>query len=243
MNLDPDLTALGTLGGFFVLRTGEPPQGSLPTLVRAYAARKGDGAGAREAHGDPVAARVRKVAGSLRTSETRVAASVAHQGLVARLWSVALGSVAVYGHVPDLAPRLLRWDPEAGAPDDLWLAEVRFLPADALGDLVRDRHLAPLAAVLRARFRLPDGLLRGNAASALTGAVRQIDRWARTGAHPEAGDRARAVAAELLAHPFLSGTLDPVTLRRRSCCLYYRAPGGGVCGDCCFDRPPRRCDR
>ncbi|WP_345140259.1 (2Fe-2S)-binding protein, partial [Streptomyces mexicanus] len=25
----------------------------------------------------------------------------------------------------------------------------------------------------------------------------------------------------------------------RSSCLSYRGPGGGVCGDCCFTRPPR----
>jgi ferric iron reductase protein FhuF len=29
-----------------------------------------------------------------------------------------------------------------------------------------------------------------------------------------------------------------MTFRRQSCCLYYRLPGGGLCGDCCFQRPP-----
>lgn len=241
MTHEPGLTGLGALGGFFVLRTGEPSYGCPPTLAEAYAAR--GGADARGPEEDPVAVRVRKVARTLRTSETRVAASVAHQGLVARLWSVGIGAAAVYGQVPDLDPRLLRWDPEAGAPDELWLTEVRFLPVAALGDLMGERHLAPLAAALRARHRLPDGLLRGNAGSALTGAVRQAARWAHAGGRTEEGARVRALAAELLAHPALSGALDPVTLRRRSCCLYYRAPGGGVCGDCCFDRPPPRSPR
>ncbi|WP_320772994.1 (2Fe-2S)-binding protein [Streptomyces sp. CRN 30] len=239
MHPDPDLSALGALGGFFVLRTGEPPHGSPPTLAAAYAVR--DDRGARAGDGqDPVLLRARKVAETLRTPETRVAASVAHQGFVARLWSVALGAAVVYGRVPDLDPRLLRWDAEAGAPDDLWLTEVRMLPVGALGELVREGHLAPLAEAVRARFRLPDGLLRGNAGSALLGAARQLDRRSVADGRTEAGDRARALAAELLAHPALSGALDPVTLRRRSCCLYYRVPGGGVCGDCCFDRPPRR---
>ncbi|WP_199808608.1 (2Fe-2S)-binding protein, partial [Streptomyces sp. NRRL S-146] len=58
-------------------------------------------------------------------------------------------------------------------------------------------------------------------------------------------DRARSLAAELLAHPLLTGagTLDGTAFRRRSCCLYYRVPGGGVCGDCCFTRPPRSSPR
>ncbi len=30
------------------------------------------------------------------------------------------------------------------------------------------------------------------------------------------------------------------TFRRRSCCLYYRVPGGGICGDCVLRRPVRR---
>jgi len=89
---------------------------------------------------------------------------------------------------------------------------------------------------LRTAYRPASGLLWGNAASALVGAVRQL------GPHG-AGARARALAAELLAHPLLEGALDPRTLRRRSCCLYYRLPGGGVCGDCCFTRAPRSSPR
>ncbi|WP_435888986.1 (2Fe-2S)-binding protein [Streptomyces niveus] len=27
---------------------------------------------------------------------------------------------------------------------------------------------------------------------------------------------------------------------RACCCLYYRCPSGGLCGDCVFDRPPSR---
>ena len=40
-----------------------------------------------------------------------------------------------------------------------------------------------------------------------------------------------------------TGTLTGTGFRRRSCCLYYRVPGGGVCGDCCFLRPPRSSPR
>ncbi len=233
---DPGLTALSALGGFFVLHTGRPPGGPLPTLARAYAARDADVK--REVYENPVIFRVRKVARSVRAPEPRVAASLAHLGLAARLWSVALGAAAVYGRLPDLDPRLLRWDADASAPDELWLTEVRGLPAERIGEVVRDGHLVPLAAALRAQLPISESLLWGNAASALMGAVRQIDRWAAADGRMEVADRARALAAGLFAHPTLAGTLDPVTSRRRSCCLYYRLPGGGLCGDCCFDRPP-----
>ncbi|MFJ5271816.1 (2Fe-2S)-binding protein [Streptomyces sp. NPDC088358] len=240
VDLDPDLAALDALGGFFVLRTGVPPRGPLPTLARAYAAREVDHPG--EVYGDPVIFRVRKVADGLRAPETRIAVSVAQQALAARLWSVALGAAALYGHLPDLDPELLRWDPDGSAPDDLWLSEVRALPASAIGTVVREGHLGPLEAALRSRYRVSRGLLRGNAASALTGAWRQLDRWARTHDRTDVADRARALAVGLLRGPGLAGALDPRTLRRRSCCLYYRLPGGGLCGDCCFDRPPDRTD-
>jgi hypothetical protein len=244
VDLDSELAALRPLGGFFLLRTGAPPRGPLPTLADAYAGQ------APEAYdGDPLDRRVRKVADALRAPEPRIAASVAHLGLAARLWSAALGCAALYGRVPDLDPELLRWDPDGGAPDDLWLTEVR--PpgregdAQALADTVLHGHLVPLAAALRTRYRLAPGLLRGNAASALAGAARTLDTWARTRGRTDAAARTRSLTAGLLAHPLLAdtGTLTGTAFRRRSCCLYYRVPGGGVCGDCCFTRPPRSSPR
>ncbi|AXE90263.1 hypothetical protein C1703_35070 [Streptomyces sp. Go-475] len=197
--------------------------------------------------GNPLIFRVHKVANALRAPELRIAASVTQQGLAARLWSVTLGCAALYGGIPDLDARLLRWDPDGSAPDDLWLPGVRPLPGDAatLADTVLHGHLAPLATALRAHYRLAPGLLRGNAASALAGAARELDRWARRQGRTDAAARARSLAGELLAHPLLdgAGTLTGTAFRRRSCCLYYRVPGGGVCGDCCFPRPPRSSPR
>jgi hypothetical protein len=237
VDLDPGLAALRPLGGYFVLRTGEAAAGPLPTLAQAYADA------APGLYGNPLIFRVGKVADALRAPELRVAASVAHLGLAARLWSVALGCAALYGRVPDLDARLLHWDAGAGAPDDLWLSDVRPLPGDAaaVADVVLHGHLEPLSAALRAHHRLAPGLLRGNAASALAGAARELDRWARRQGRTDTAARARSLAAELLAHPLLagSGTLAGTAFRRRSCCLYYRVPGGGLCGDCCFTRPSR----
>ncbi|MFF3961370.1 (2Fe-2S)-binding protein [Streptomyces griseorubiginosus] len=239
VDLDPELAALRPLGAFFVLRTiGDPAETSrpaLPTLAQVYENASSD------VYGNPLTFRIRKVADALDAPEPRIAASIAHLGLAARLWSAALGCATVYGRIPDLSPGRLHWDPDGSAPEDLWLAPREpgeSLPGDArtLGDVVLHGHLEPLAAALRTAYRPASGLLWGNAASALVGAVRQL------GPHG-AGARARALAAELLAHPLLEGALDPRTLRRRSCCLYYRLPGGGVCGDCCFTRAPRSSPR
>ncbi|MFJ4334119.1 MULTISPECIES: (2Fe-2S)-binding protein [unclassified Streptomyces] len=249
MDLDPDLSALRPLGGFFVLHASRPvPPGrtaDAAPLVRAYAPEYGNAAADVQVsvqRADPLGHRVRKVAAALGAPETRVAASVAQQGLAARLWSVALACAVLYGNVPDLDPRLLHWDPEATAPDDLWLTEVRARPADTdtLADVVLNTHLAPLTEAVHARYGVARGLLRGNAASALAGAGRELDRWARRQGHADTAARARSLTAGLLAHPLLAGTgtLTGTSFRRRSCCLYYRVPGGGVCGDCCFPSPP-----
>lgn len=236
VELDQDLAALEPLGGYFVLRTGGAPRGPSRPLARAYGNQYFD------TQVDPIIFRVEKVARSLRAPEVRIAVSVAQQGLAARLWSVTLGCAVRYGAVPDLDPELLHWDPGAGPPEDLWLPEVRPLPAHAasVADTVLLGHLQPLAAALRARHRVAAGLLWGNAASALAGAARQLEQWADRHGRTEAAARTRALTAQLLAHPLLSGTgtLSGTAFRRRSCCLYYRVPGGGVCGDCCFPRPP-----
>ncbi|WP_217240084.1 IucA/IucC family C-terminal-domain containing protein [Streptomyces sp. AC555_RSS877] len=237
VDLDPDLAALRPLGGFFALHTAGAPHASPPTLACLYERDSWD------VYDDSMTFRVRKVGAALRAPESRIAASVAQQGLAARLWSVALGCAALYGRVPDLDPRLLHWDPDGSAPDDLWLSAVRPLPADAktLADVVLHAHLQPVTDILHARYRVAEGLLWGNAASALAGAARQLDGWARRHGRTDVAATARARTAELLAHPLLAGagTLTGTAFRRRSCCLYYRVPAGGVCGDCCFTRPPR----
>ncbi|MDO0924653.1 (2Fe-2S)-binding protein [Streptomyces sp. TG1A-8] len=239
MDLDPGLAALRPLGGFFVLRTtadAAPPATVPPTLAEAYAAPAAD------ARRDALVLRVSTVAHRLRVREPRVSASLAHQGLAARLWSVALACAALYGRTPDLAPALLRWDATASAPDDLWLTGVRARPGDAatLADTVLHGHLEPLEQALRARYGIAAGLLRGNAGSALAAAARELGRRARASGRGDAAERARALTDALFAHPLLrpTGSRTGTAFRRRSCCLYYRVPGSSVCGDCCFTRPP-----
>jgi hypothetical protein len=227
-----DLEETGSVGGFFALRTGTPSEGQLP-LARLY-----------EGATEPLTTRIDTVAARLRTPERRVAASIAHLGLAARLWSVALGGAALHGELPDLDPARLHWDPDRPAPDDLRLAAPRALPATAatVREVVQFGHLVPLAEALRSDVRISRRLLWGNAGSALAGAVRELRAWARRNGRPEVAERVSALAADLLRHPDLSGTLHGPELRRRSCCLYYRCPGGGLCGDCVFDESgrPRR---
>ena len=85
---------------------------------------------------------------------------------------------------------------------------------------------------------LPAGLLRGNSASALTGALGALVRW-----QPALAGPARELAVQLLGQADLAGAGEltggrELSFRRNSCCLYYRLPGGGLCGDCCLDHPP-----
>jgi ferric iron reductase protein FhuF len=84
------------------------------------------------------------------------------------------------------------------------------------------------------------GLLWGNAASALAGTLRVLYAWCLgEGARPGAAARAVALVGELMADPLLrdagglrAGGPGAPAYTRRSCCLYYRVPGGGLCGDC-----------
>ncbi|MFH8606907.1 (2Fe-2S)-binding protein [Streptomyces sp. NPDC018029] len=238
-----DLAELGSVGGFFALRVSPAHDRGVRPLAAVYRLPEpGDPTGSES--GDPIGFRVDKVARRLGAPEDRVAVSVAQLGLAARLWSVALGSAALYGRVPDLDPELLGWDADGTSPDDLWLTGVRPLPGDAgtIRDVVQYGHLAPLSEALRARYRISAGLLWGNAGSALAGAARELHGWAARSGRADVGERALSLAAELFDHPDLrgTGTLRGTAFRRRSCCLYYRCPGGGLCGDCCFDRPPQR---
>ncbi|MEU8675328.1 (2Fe-2S)-binding protein [Streptomyces sp. NPDC048560] len=224
-------------GGFFTLRSAPLPGGAHRPLADLYA---GDLA--------PLTARVDTVAARLRTPERRVAASIAHLGLAARLWSVALGPAALSGRLPDLSPGRLLWDPAHSAPDDLrlpdtpttWSTGTPEATAERIREVVQFGHLVPLADALRAEVAISPRLLWGNAGSALAGAVRELVGWARVHGRPDAASRARSLAAELFGHPDLCSTGAPhgPAFRRRSCCLYYRCPGGGLCGDCVLEHLP-----
>jgi iron complex transport system ATP-binding protein len=162
---------------------------------------------------------VGRVRERLGTPEDRVAASIFFQGWAARLWSVGLAVLVHTGRLPVLDT--LRWR-DVGGTIHLGVDCPQLGPgsAERLGDLVVGQHLEPLAAAVRGAAPLSGQVLWGNAASALRGAARVLDSGPAT-----------ALADEVLARDRLRGTLDAAG-RRRSCCLYYRVPGGGLCGDC-----------
>ncbi|MFE3329296.1 (2Fe-2S)-binding protein [Streptomyces sp. NPDC059176] len=226
--MDGDQSA--SMGGFFAVRKGGPGSGHVP-LAQLYA---GDL--------EPLSGRIDRVGARLRTPERRVAASIVHLGFAARLWSTALGPAALHGVFPDPDAGALHWNPGASVPDDLCWAAEGVLPGtvDHIREAVQYGHLVPFSAALRRDVRISSRLLWGNTGSALAGALREVERWARAHGRPEVTDRARVLSAGLLSHPDLSGTVSGPGLRRTSCCLYYRCPAGGLCGDCVFDRPPRR---
>ncbi|MGE3288841.1 MAG: (2Fe-2S)-binding protein [Pseudonocardia sp.] len=183
--------------------------------------------------------------------DSRTAASITFQGLAARVLSAPLAAAILCDTVPLLTPDVLRFRVTEDRPWPLWCADPVALavpdPADAaraLADLVFAPHLAPLVAAVRARVPVSARLLWGNVASSVAAGKRL------TVAHrPDIAERAATIAGHLLRTGPLAGagTLLPPrppdrvwTFRRRSCCLYYRVPGGGLCGDCGLDAIPGR---
>jgi ferric iron reductase protein FhuF len=93
--------------------------------------------------------------------------------------------------------------------------------------------VGPLSQAVRATWSVSRQVLDGNVASAVAGAL----RMAAT-ARPELTERADAILDALLRAGPLAGTGRRRTdgsFVRRSCCLFYRVPGSGTCGDCVLD--------
>jgi len=168
--------------------------------------------------------------------QARVAASILFQGHAARLWSVSLGTLIYRQQIPDLNPDALLWRDQDGTMR-LHLQRAEGWRGENLGDVLGHRvitnHLAPLIIAIHRLGPLAERLLWGNAASALLGAARVLDD-ATTGP-------AQDVAGQLLMQGPLRGTIrqrPDGEHRRRSCCLFYRIPGGSLCGDCALSQPP-----
>lgn len=169
--------------------------------------------------------------------ELRVAASVVHLGVAARLIAPAL-AIAAAGRIPDLPARDLWWQDVTGGAMPL------SVPASAAGPpagthsstRVLEEVIAPVTAAVHALTPVSPRVLAGNVASAVNSAAGQIAR-----ARPDLAPPAWQAATEFLAHPALRGEPSPPGpgFRRASCCLIYRlAPGrAGVCGDCVLGGP------
>jgi len=159
--------------------------------------------------------------------ERRVAASVLSLGLFARLFSPALAAAALGSQAPMIRLESVWWRPVESGPWPIavteWGDEPR--PLEAVVDGAADA----LAHRIAATFALSRTVLDGNMASAVFGAVVMLRRQ---GADPRG--KASALAEDALRTGALrgAGTADERGFVRSSCCLYYRIPGGGYCGDC-----------
>lgn len=152
--------------------------------------------------------------------EPRVAASIASLGLFARVLSPTIGALLLDVE----APTDLHW--QERSTGTFPLAAGGWGPPD-LTTLLSD-VVEPVAARLHTDHGLSEQVLAGNASSAVFGALTMA-----TLARPDLRDAALDVGVEALTHPYLAGTGDPgPPYVRSSCCLYYRIPGGGYCGDC-----------
>ncbi|WP_243878823.1 (2Fe-2S)-binding protein [Streptomyces sp. KS 21] len=215
------LRRLAAVGPFFAVPYGkEPPGDGFRPLGELYGARL-----------EPYVAEVGR---RIRSGPGRVAASTAQFGIASRLWSLGLGCAALGGRIPDLGVDRVWWRLPAAGSLELWLPEpgAGALPAESLGQSVLG-NLGVLDARLRERYGVSPKVLRGNAASGLVGALRVLIERVP-------GGRAVSLAAELLAGGGALGGTGTfiheeglgVAFVRRSCCLYYQVPGGGLCGDC-----------
>ncbi|MEV4378337.1 ATP-binding cassette domain-containing protein [Streptosporangium sp. NPDC049644] len=198
---------------------------------------------------EPLRQRITDLAGRLGTDELRVAASILFQGLAARLWSPVVGAAVAHDLLLDLAPFRVHWQAVSSGPLPLraerltgWQILDPARIAEPLHRNVMTELLEPLAQAVQEVVKIAPGLLWGNAASALAGTVRAVARE-----RPELTARAVSLGRELLALEMLRGSgdlVEPAPGRpffvRRSCCLYYRLPGGGKCGDCALIDPETR---
>jgi len=194
----------------------------------------------RDRVGATEAALAQRVGGGI---DRRVSASTNFLGLAARLVAPALATAAISGIVAVLEPDRTFWLPVVGGPIPIAVSSAVGVQVDgpvaaaaAIDTGVLVPIVVPLVGAYRVAFGLSKKILWGNVASALAGAATMLIR----GPLPYRHDPIEIVQL-LLARPTLIGTghyeqPDPSRAERffvrRSCCLFYRVPGGGLCGDC-----------
>lgn len=170
----------------------------------------------------------------------RVAASSLHLSVASRLVSPVMGGFATRSGVPVLTPDVLRWR-RAGHAVQFAAGPLPWVdtqnPATAAESVDRTLLVAvlqPLAERLDSEAGLSPKIMWGNVMSAANGAVTVMGL--RDATLVPAG---RELVGSLMQRPRLRGSASMTgsTFRRRSCCLFYLAPGGGLCGDCVLADP------
>ncbi|GGO16611.1 hypothetical protein GCM10010116_33480 [Microbispora rosea subsp. aerata] len=227
-SLDQVIADVSEIGGYFHLYTADAPPGPWLPLTRLLS------------DSDAFGERISAACDLLGTDERRVIASVLHLGIVARLWSPVLGAAVVHRVLLDWTVEELEWKDALGGPLPLRLSSPSGRPVADLSEAAEPLYrsvsalLKQLADLVLSQVKLAPRLLWGNAASALGGIIRALARE-----RPEHAADALTLGNLLLDLEDLRGTghfTEPAPGRpfftRTSCCLYYRIPGGGKCGDC-----------
>jgi hypothetical protein len=214
------LAEAALVGPYFATSPWQPDQGWRPLSELL------DGSGGLDERVDHARRVLELLSGG--SVEPRVAASTVQLGIAARLLSAPLATAVLSGVLPDWSVASLWWQPVPGGPMPLAAEPTTTRPAtpETFHDLVVETLLAPLSAAFEQRFQVSDQVLWGNVASGLGGATKML-RVAR----PDAGEAAFDFRDAVLRLGRLAGTIDDLGVRR-SCCLYYRVPGGGYCADC-----------
>jgi hypothetical protein len=229
--------ALDDLGPFFVVSTHQPGMRPRPPWysLRTLTEPGGPLSGRIDATRAALASRAGRPAEEI---ELRVAASVTHLGLVARLIAPPMAAAAT-GHRLGIQPGEIWWQDTLGGPVPLSVAAPSRVVA-AHGPLeaqtLLDEVIAPLTAQTRRLIDVSSQVLWGNVASAINGAAAQV-----AVRRPDLSRASWATAAALFASPLLSRERQSPgpAFRRSSCCLIYRISAGdnrAVCGDCILDR-------
>jgi iron complex transport system ATP-binding protein len=239
-NVDAALRRITEFGDYFAVVPGPPGpdvQRYCISLASLYAGE------------DPLERLLEVYLHRLGTDERRVAASILFQGFAARIASPMLAGLT-QELVLELEPRhcWVRYRPGGAMPIFAGTRHARAVDLDTqvgvehASDLLHaslvEAHLIPMSEALARSARLAAPIAWGNAAVSITTAARLLGPRA-----PHRADAIASVVRELLARAPLAGggrLQTGLRLRRRSCCLFYRSAGGGLCGDCPLPRVARR---
>ncbi len=143
--------------------------------------------------------------------------------------------------MPDLDPDVLFWRDDRGSMRLNLTRAQGWSGAQLLQQIaavVVEAHLVPLVSAVRSQWPLSPTLLWQNAFSALHGTATVLEA-VRPGS-------SRSAAGRLLEHLRTTASIPDGAVflgRRSTCCLFYRLPGGGLCGDCALDHVPGRAGR
>jgi ferric iron reductase protein FhuF len=166
----------------------------------------------------------------------RMAASSFHLNVVARLMSPVIAAAALCGEVPRFTRESVKWLGSTGHAPQFGVTDLDWAPAptptraaEVISQSVLASIVGPFNDTLASALSLSAHVSWGNAISTANGAVTVMSM-----ARPDLEQPGRALVRALLDTESLrnTGGFTDGRFVRRSCCLFYQAPGAGLCGDC-----------